>query len=120
MKMIINSSESNEVWDMDSTDIEEIDYDESPNKVYEGSSSTKMENSAMKDKGNIKEDDREKFIEDINVTLWRNKRIRSIQFNSQCVTRSESLSMTKRLIREKSLPLPSDNTLVPSGCLKRS
>ena len=82
MKMTITAFKTSEVWDVDSTDFEETDCDDSPNKIYLGSSSSKMQNNSLKDKGYIKEDEKEKFIEDINVTLWRNKRIRSVQFHS--------------------------------------
>lgn len=80
--MAITAFKANEVWEVDNADFEETDCDDSPNKVYIGSSSCKMQNNSLKDKGYIKVDEKEKFIEGIKVTLWRNKRIRSTQFHS--------------------------------------
>lgn len=63
-------------------DFDESMLDESPTLAHINSKSTKMEKSKMYEKGNVKAAEKAKLIDELNVTLIRQKGLRKGEFHS--------------------------------------
>ena len=118
MKVSLELVNSTYDWDADSTDLDETELSDSPNRIYQETASAKMENSSLKQKGGIKWNEKEDFLRDISIRMWKDKKLKSVNLSNTKMQDSMSLCPYKKLQKEKSLRLPSEYLSAPMCSFK--
>ena len=118
MKMSLQLVKPTYDWDADSTDLDETELSDSPNRVYQDTAANKMERCALKHKGSIKWSDKEEFLESISVRVMKDKNSKISNSPTYKLDDTTRLLPLRKFQKEKSLQLQNEDLWVPMSSLK--
>lgn len=105
-------------WDADCTDLDETEFDNAPRRIYQETASVKMQNCALKKKGDIKQWEREKFLKSITVNIWKDESLKISSFQNNESKDPKKLWPSKNSDKPKFKQIPNEYLSTPSCSLK--